>query len=282
MDPLAYCARKAAPPGSSLHYALLFAQRQRRADLLALHAWRSEVLETVDECSDADVARVKLSFWHEELERIFAGQARHPAGQALQPAVNRHGLPREELDELLAAAAMDLEYDAYPDLRALTVYCHRSGGSVTRLAARICGAHDPAEMAFAHDLGMAFPLTGQLRRLRRNLAAGRIYIPEDEMQRHQLSAGALARASGDEAPVRSLLRAQGQRALAFYRSALERLPETRRDRVLPMTILARLYLTLMEEMDQAGYPILQRRLHLTPIRKFWIASRTAWRERRQA
>lgn len=280
MDPLAYCADKAAPTGSSLHYALLFAPRDQRDDLIALHAWRNEVLETVDECSDAEVARVKLNFWHEELDRVYTRQARHPAAQALQQAVARHDLPREALEELLAAATMDLEYGAYPDFRALTVYCHRSGGSVAHLAARICRADADTELAFAHDLGMAFPLTTQLRRLRRHLAAGRSYLPEDEMARHELSAQSIAAAEANDPRVRALLSEQGERALAFYRSAFERLPQTRRDRLLPMTVLATIYRRLIEELEREGYPVLERSVHLTPLRKLWIAWRTAQRERR--
>ncbi len=279
MDALEYCTAKAAPRGSSLHYALLFSPREAREGLIALHAWRAEVLETVDECSDSGVARIKLDFWREELNRAFAGEARHPAGRALQAAITRHGLQREGFDDLLEGAAMDVEYDAYPDFRALTVYCHRVGGSVTRLAAAICGATAPADLRLAHDLGMAFPLTAQLRRLRPHLEAGRVYLPEDELDAHGLDREALLAGSHPEAAA-ALLQEHAERTRAFYDSAFARLDGAQRRRLLPITVLARLYQALLDEMFRAGLPLLERRVHLTPVRKLWLAWRTARRERR--
>jgi phytoene synthase len=281
MDPVQYCIDKAAAPGSSLHYALLFAPRPVRHDLLGLHAWRAEVLETVDECSDPAVARVKLNFWREELERAFAGTARHPAGQVLQQAIERCNLPEEPFRDMLDGASMDLEYNAYPDFRALTTYCHRVGGSTTRLAATICAATAPEDLRFAHDLGMALPLTGKLRRLRRDLQAGRLYLPLDEVEAHGLSAESLL-ARRDRAAEQALFRVQAERAASFYDSAFERLAGADRRQLLPLTVLARLYRALLDEMQREDLPLLDRRIHLTPLRKLWIAWRTARRERRAA
>lgn len=281
MNSIQYCIAKAAPPGSSLHYALLFAPREIRHDLLALHAWRAEVLATVDECSDAAVARVKLNFWREELDRAFAGEARHPVGKALQVAAKRRALPRQPFQEVLEGAIMDLEYDAYPDFRALTTYCHRVGGSVTQLAATTCGATGPEDLRFAHDLGMALPLTGHLRRLRRHLEAGRLYLPLNEVEAHGLDRERLLERA-DTGAEQALFREQTERTASFYDSAFDRLAGADRSRLLPLTVLARLYRELLDEMLREGLPLLDRRIHLTPLRKFWIAWRSARRERRNA
>ena len=44
--------------------------------------------------------------------------------------------------------------------------------------------------------------------------------------------------------------------------------------------MAEIYQTLLDEIDADGFQVMQRRIHLTPLRKLWIAWKTARRERR--
>ena len=46
-------------------------------------------------------------------------------------------------------------------------------------------------------------------------------------------------------------------------------------------IMARIYLTLLDEMERDGFRVLEHRVALTPLRKLWIAWRTARAEERQ-
>ena len=69
---------RATPLGSSAYYSLRFAPKELRDDLAALLAWRHEVTAILEVVSDPGVARLKLQWWRDELERTFAGEARHP------------------------------------------------------------------------------------------------------------------------------------------------------------------------------------------------------------
>ncbi|PWG63482.1 squalene/phytoene synthase family protein [Spiribacter halobius] len=278
MDPLAYCRDKAAPEGSSLHYALLFAGAPEREALLALAAYRAEVLEVPREVSDPGVGAVKLKWWQEELERLFAGQPRHPVSQALAPVIERHGFAREPFAEVIEAARMDLEYGSYPALRELTVYCHRAGG-LAELARRVGGPDTPQTAAFAHDLAMGLELTRLLRHLGRDIAAGRVYIPEADLAAEGLTREDLL-ARRDSEALRRVLAVQGQRARDFLDSAIRRLPRPARRRQRPALVLAVLYRRLLAVMAEDDHPQLERRHHLTPLRKLWLAWRSARRPER--
>lgn len=278
MDALAYCRDKAAPEGSSLHYALLFAGEEERAALLALAAYRAEVLEVPREVSDAGVGAVKLNWWREELQRLFDGRPRHPVSQALAPVIERHGFSREPFDQVLEAAQMDLEYGSYPGLRELTVYCHHAGG-LTDPACRVAGPDTPETAAFAHDLAMGLELTRMLRHLGRDAAAGRVYIPEADLAAEGLDREAVI-ARRDSPALRRVLAAQGKRAGDFLDSAIARLPRAARRRQRPALVLAVLYRRLLAVMAEDGHPQLERRHHLTPLRKLWLAWRSARRPER--
>ena len=276
MSPQDYCRAKAAPEGSSGYYALLFAPAAARDGLAALAAYRAEVLEIPHEVSDPGVGAVKLNWWQEEIERLGQGEPRHPITQALLPAVHTHDLPLTGLGEVIEAARMDLEYGHYPTLRELTLYCHRAGGAVADLAWRLSGASGSDAAPFAHDLSMGLELTRMIRHLRRDLRAGRVYIPEDELQMAGLDADTLLRGEQDEAR-QALLARQARRARRFLDNAIARLPASARGGQVHGLILAVLYRQLLDRLAADGYPVLERRHHLTPMRKLWLAWRTARR-----
>lgn len=275
-----YSQEKGAPPGSSPYYALLFAPPGRRTALTALCAWRREIGTVVPECSDAGVAAVKLNWWHEELDRLFNGQPRHPVTQALQQPVEAFGLPREQFDQVLEGARMDLEYGSYPSFRELSVYCHNLGCATAHLFVTIAGYQDTQTPRFAHDLGMALQLGALLRNLPRDLAAGRLYIPEDELQAVGLDRAALLNDNAGPDGLTRLFDTQAERIKGFIAQARERLPAVDCGNQRPALVLLALQERLLDSMAADGYPLLQRRHHLTPLHKLWIAWRTARRARR--
>ena len=91
MSPDEYCQQKTAQSGSSFYYSFLFLPPERRRAITALYAFCREVDDTVDEASDQSVARIKLAWWRENLERLDREQA--PAEPRLQAAAQEL-LPR--------------------------------------------------------------------------------------------------------------------------------------------------------------------------------------------
>lgn len=278
MTPLEYCREKAAPAGSNAYYYIYFADPRRQAALTALFALRAEIVEISKEVSDPNVGLVKLNWWREELDRTYAGTARHPVAQALQEPVAEFGLPREPFDDLLAGVEMDLEYGSYPSFSQLAVYCHRTGTAFAQLLATVCGYEDKATLRFAHHLGMGLQLMQQLMHVRRDARRGHIYIPEDE-----LAAAGVARSEllADRTSERlsKLFAQQAERIENFFDQAAEQLPAQDAWAQRNGLILADLDRALLAEMRADGFPLLERAYHLTPIRKLWRAWRTVRRQK---
>ena len=82
-----YCINKAIPDGSNLYYATLFDKGKNKAIIICLHAFLQELTDIIRECSDPGVARVKLNWWQEEIERLFIHQPRHPVTQQMQECI---------------------------------------------------------------------------------------------------------------------------------------------------------------------------------------------------
>ncbi len=279
MEPLEYCRSRVAPPGSELHYALRFAWPAARDGLLAAHACFAEIMAVPMEVSDPAVGAVKLNWWREELDRAFAGQPRHPATRALSTAMEGHDLSFEPFRNMVEGSAMDLEYGSYPDFDGLSTYCHRTGGALAHLSVEICGYGNRGTVRFGHHLGMGLALFRLLRDVRAHAERGRCHIPENELAAAGLSADELLQ-RGTATATRKLLAEQARRVEAFFSEAEQALPaEDRRAQRFGLVRIA-LARALLREMAAEDYPLLERGLELTPIRKLWIAWRTARRNRR--
>lgn len=279
MEPLDYCRDKIAPPGSAVYYAVRFAPADQHDALLALHTVHAEITEVPDEVSDAAVGEFKLNWWREEIARLVAGEPRHPATQALAPAVTAFDLDTQDLGEMVEGASMDLTYGSYPSFRELSVYCHRTGGALARLLVSIAGADTASAARFAHDLGVARTLQRRLLSVRRDAQAGRVYIPEDDLSHNGVARNELMGTQTTEA-MQSLFRAQADRIHGFMDQADSHLADDERAALRSGIILAALDRAQLRELAREAFPLLERRVELTPLRRFWIAWRTARRQQR--
>jgi 15-cis-phytoene synthase len=276
MTPDDYCQQKAAHSGSSFYYSFLFLPPERRRAIVALYAFCREVDDVVDEVSDVDVARAKLAWWRREVAAAYDGAPQHPVTQALQPVVARFGLPQAHLQTIIDGMAMDLDQVRYLDFADLERYCHKVAGVVGLLSAEIFGRTDERTLDYARDLGIAFQLTNIVRDVGEDARRGRIYLPQDEMARFGVAPATLLRAQGGEA-FRALMAFQVERARAWYDRALAALPRADRKSQRTGLIMAAIYRTLLDEIARDSEAVLRGRVSLTPLRKLWIAWKTARR-----
>lgn len=281
MGPEQYCQSKAASSGSSFYYAFRFLPDSKRRAITALYAFCREVDDVADEVSDRGIARTKLHWWRTELDRTFEGSPQHPVTQALRPAIQCYALPREHFEEILDGMEMDLDQFSYESFRELSLYCYRAAGVVGLMSAEIFGYENRMTQRYATDLGMALQLTNIIRDVREDARRGRVYIPMDEMAHYGVRQQDLI-AGNHTDNIRALLAHQAQRARDYYQRAFEHLPDEDRYRQRSGIIMGEIYRTLLDEIQRDDFRVLHHKVALTPVRKLWIAWRTARRERRQA
>ncbi len=276
MTPDEYCQQKTARSGTSFYYSFLFLPPERRRAITALYAFCREVDDVVDEVSDPQLARAKLAWWRQEIGATFTGAPQHPVARALQPVVSAYRLPEEHFQTVIDGMAMDLERNRYLDFAELERYCHCVAGVVGLMSAEIFGYSDPATRRYARDLGIAFQLTNIIRDVGEDARRGRIYLPQDELARHGVTAAALLRREAGDGLV-ALMTEQVARARRWYARALGALPAEDRRAQRPGLIMAAIYSALLDEIERDGCRVLDRRIALTPLRKLWIAWKTARR-----
>ncbi len=277
MDPDKYCQEKAAASGSSFYYSFLFLDPRQKQAMISLYAFCREVDDIVDECSEKSIARTKLQWWREEISRLFKQQPRHPISQALLNSLQHFDLAEEYFQEIIDGMEMDLDYEAYPSFKELGLYCHRVAGVVGLLSAEIFGYQDRKTLDYARDLGFAFQLTNILRDVREDADRGRLYIPLDEIAQHGVCVDDIfAYKYSDN--MRALFAAQAKRATDYYDKAHRALPDEDRYTQRCGLIMSAIYETTLREVENDGFRVLSHRTSLTPLRKLWIAWKTARKE----
>lgn len=281
MTPDEYCQQRTAASGSSFYYSFMFLPPERRRAITALYAFCREVDDVVDEVTEDRVARLKLDWWRHQVALAFGaaaapsdGEALHPVTRALSPAIAAFSLPRLPFDEIIDGMQMDLDYNRYQTFTDLRLYCHRVAGAVGLLSARIFGYSNPATLEYADRLGIALQLTNIVRDVAEDAQRNRIYLPLEDLSRFGVVEDDLVRRR-DGPAVRDLVTFQIDRAEQHYAEALALLPPEDRQAQRTGLIMAAIYRTLLAEIRDGGAKVLTERTSLTPLRKLWIAWKTA-------
>lgn len=276
MTPERYCEEKVAAGGSSVYYSVLYLPPAERAAIIALSAFCRELSDAIDDARDASVARARLDWWREQVRALCKGNAQHPVAQALGPIASRYGFGEAPLIAIVDGAQMDLEYNRYPDFATLEVYCDRRAGTLASLCAEVLQYRDPQTARFARSFGIALQLIELLADAGRHARANRVYFPLDELQRFDLTADNIV-ALREDARFERLMAFQIERARTYYRDALRLLPKLDDKRQRAMVIAGEIERAMLEEVEAVRGRILNQRIALTPLRKFWIAWKTQHR-----
>ena len=261
----------ATPLGSSTYYSLRFSPPGLRDDLAILAAWRHQVHTILVEVSDPGVARLKLQWWREELDKLADGRPSHPLSLALQTVANRHPLPLQPFFQMADQVEAEIWRRPLPDSAALVHACDADLGALFELMAGCHGLTDPDHLTSARAIGAFCALVYRIRDSGWLARQGRAPIPLDLLGPHHLTPDALREGQHRARLVEWLPELARQAQALQARSAhFGALPPFARVR-------ARILASLLREIEALSFQVVDQRLSLTPVRKLWIAWRETWR-----
>jgi len=285
MTPSEYCQNKAAASGSSFYYSFLFLPSNKRRAITALYAFCREIDDITDDVKDPNIVKIKLEWWRVDVRRIFESTPEHLVNRELQEVIKEFALTEELLLEIIAGMQMDVDQTHYPDFSALEQYCYRVAGVVGLLSIEIFGYKNKQTQEYAKYLGNALQLTNIIRDIREDSQRSRIYLPEDELAKFNISAQQIYAnnfaTENDKANLKKLIQLQCERAKDYYTKAYAALPNEDRYNQSTGLIMAAIYEATLDEIIHDDYQVLNHRIKLTPIRKLWIAWRTYRKEKKR-
>jgi phytoene synthase len=225
----AECGRIVRASGSSFHQAFRLLPLERRRSLEALYAYCRVVDDAADDGGDA---AARIAWWRGELERVLAGTPTHPVGVALADSLRRFAIPSQHLVEILDGMAMDLVPQRFATFAELRRYCYHVAAAVGLATIPIFGCRDPRSREYAEALGIALQLTNIVRDLAEDAERGRVYLPQEDLQRFGYSERDLVTHTRNDA-FRALVTFECARAREFYGAARSALTPTDRRALAP-------------------------------------------------
>jgi 15-cis-phytoene synthase len=256
-----------ATHGRTFHFAARFLSPKLRYDVTTLYAFFRTLDDLVDIPSESrriEDIRVELGAWRcwFQQNRSFAAP-REPLGSRLAAVLSEHCVPTAIFLDFLEGMVSDLEPQVIHDFNELYRYSYRVAATVGLAIAHIMRVNSAQALVAAENLGVGMQLTNILRDVGGDLAAGRIYLPQDDLAHFGCSPAHLARLikeqRGPDDRFRALMRYQVARAHHYYvrgMSGIWLLPLECR---LPILVASRLYRRILTVIERKDYDVLRSR-----------------------
>jgi len=161
--------------------------RQISQDLYNIYAFCRLADDFADNALSKTEACEKLSRWGDLLEATVSDELKDPLFRALADTIHRHNLSLDPFRRLLQAFQLDLVKHRYSTRSELSEYTHLSADPVGTIVLELYGYHDPAYFALSDRICTALQLANHWQDVAEDFDRGRIYIPEEDMLRHNVS-----------------------------------------------------------------------------------------------
>ncbi len=286
-----YCRELTQRTAHNFRFSFMTLPSEKRRAMNALYAFNRITDDFGDDPTvSLDLRRTRLTAWRQSLKAVLwnppddvrvddlpktaevATLFSHPALPAVADMVARYHIPHEYLFAVIDGVEMDLHPLNVQTFADLEKYCYRVAGAVGLCCIHVWGFRDEQAKIVAVDCGLALQLTNILRDLGEDSSLGRIYLPQEDLQRFEYSADDL-RARVCDARFQSMMRFQVDRARSYYERA-EQLFQHLEPHGRPiLRAMLDIYGGLLKEIKRRDFDVFSQRVSLAKWKKLWFAGR---------
>jgi len=285
-----HCHQIARSARSNFYPAFFLLPKAKRDGIVALYAFMRLIDDVSDEGSDVAAKQRGLARWRAALDEAITGQSQAFDGNAartlqsgdlygerevlpaLVDTMQRFRMPARYLHDLISGAEMDLTIQEYPTFERLKEYCYRVAGTVGLTCTHIFGFRDSKALDLAEKLGLAFQLTNIIRDVREDFAAGRIYLPEEDLVRYGVAEQDLGRGEATLG-VRELLKFEADRAWKLYEEGAQLLGLIEEDSRGTLWLLVQTYSALLARIESVDFAVFGERVRLSTPEKLKLMAK---------
>jgi squalene synthase HpnC len=168
--------------------SLILPARLRRP-VRALYRFARSADDIADEGEmTADQRLAGLQALRAGLDQIASGRTPDdPLLAELAEAIRVHRLPLQPFHDLLDAFSQDVTKRRYAHFGEVMAYCRKSANPIGRLMLSLFGDEDARHQAWSDGICSALQLINFLQDVAVDYRKGRIYLPQDEMERYGVS-----------------------------------------------------------------------------------------------
>jgi squalene synthase HpnC len=272
----AWCRRLAETHYENFHVASWFLPKALRPHFHSIYAYCRVSDDLGDEVGSTAEALALLELWGRELDACYEGRARHPVFVALSETIRACSIPKEPFADLLTAFRQDQTVTRHGSMSEVLDYCRYSANPVGRLVLYACGEVSPetkdAKFRLSDATCSALQLANFWQDVRVDLAKGRVYLPQDDMRRFDVSDETIA--GGITTPeFRALMKFEVDYARSLFEQGLPLIGMVNRDLALDLDLFSRGGLEILRAVERCNYDVLSARPAISKRTKLSLALR---------
>jgi squalene synthase HpnC len=238
--------------GENFPVVSVLAPRWARPHLRAVYGFARLVDSLGDEAAGDRIALL------DELERELDGTPRTDVMRRLHATIVDRGLSREPFVRLIEANRIDQRKSRYESWDEVREYCSYSADPVGRLVLGIYERDGDQElMAMSDSICTGLQLVNFLQDPPRDLALGRVYLPQESLRAFGVSDEELAGPLTE--PISALLRFEGRRARELLVSGLPLRRALGGRPGMSVALYARGGLAALDALEKAGWDVFSSR-----------------------
>lgn len=269
------CRRETAEWAKTFYLGTLLMPLAKRRAIWAIYVWcrRTDELMDSPQAQGLPVAELsaRLDRWEARTRGFFAGTVSDGLDRVMVDTLERYPQPIQPYLDMIEGQRMDLFRHRYASFEELRLYCYRVAGTVGLMTQEVMGLEpaytsapwseqpDTSEAAVA--LGIANQLTNILRDVGEDRSRGRIYLPQDELERFGYSEAELLAGTVND-NWRRLMAFQVRRARQWFARSEEGVRWLAPDARWPVWASLRLYRGILDVIERQDYDVFSRRAYV--------------------
>ncbi len=280
-----YCKSVTKFHAKSFYFAAKFLPKLKQRAVYPIYAFCRHVDDEIDEIGEGDEAKAieAVNRWKENLEEIYPriNTDEHRFGTenqklktkdqdlvfiAWKDLLQTYKIPRELPLELIQGVLMDTTIKRYETFDELYVYCYRVASTVGLMSSEILGYSDKIALEYAEAMGIAMQLTNILRDIKEDAAMNRIYLPQEDLRKFNVSEEQIFANKFDE-NFTEMMKFQVARAREYYAKGEKGIAFLEKDSRFTVLLASRIYAKILDEIEKQNYNIFTKRAHTTKSRK---------------
>jgi squalene synthase HpnC len=190
-EAFAYCERLARSHYENFPVGSVLVPKRLRKHFYSIYSFARIADDFADEgYGESYTSNERLELidqWHLMLTEAIAGRAKHPVFVALAETRAAFELPNALLEDLLSAFAQDVTVRRYESFDRLLDYCRRSANPIGRLILLLFAYGDEQFHRWSDEICTALQLANHWQDVAVDLDKDRIYLPEEDLFRFELT-----------------------------------------------------------------------------------------------
>ena len=274
------CRQETARWAKTFYLGTMLLPPAKRRAIWAIYVWCRRTDELMDSAQaqtlSAAVLLERLDAWEERTRALFAGRAVDALDRVMVDTMERFPQPLQAYLDMIEGQRMDVLRDRYASFSDLHLYCYRVAGTVGLMTQEVMGVDaaytsapwserpDTSEAAVA--LGIANQLTNILRDVGEDRGRGRIYLPQEDLDRFGYSEADLMAGRLNE-NWQALMRFQLERARDWFNRSEAGVRWLAPDARWPVWASLRLYRGILDVIERLDYDVFNHRAFVPRVGK---------------